>query len=235
MAGPSVTYTFTNATTADGTQVSQNFTDLINGLTDGTKDLNINALTAAGKTTLNGAVDLGNATGDAITVNGLFAGTGGDAGAAQRGLVNIGAQTFTGVKTFDDAPVFNDGIYLDDTGGVQNPLNHYEINALSVIGGDFTAGTVRYTKLGRVVTLTALDLWDHNAVVAPTTAVILPANLRPAIGPVTVVYQVGGFVRMFSVLTSGALTTSYFDWAGTTVSSVTNIGTICTIQYNLAS
>jgi len=69
MAGPSVTYTFTNGTVADASQVNQNFTDLINGLTDGTKDLNINALTAAGTATLNGDSIIGNASGNASTVN----------------------------------------------------------------------------------------------------------------------------------------------------------------------
>jgi hypothetical protein len=70
MANPSVTYTFTNGTTADGTQVSQNFTDLINGLTDGTKSLNIDAITAAGTATFNGNTVLGNAAGDTIAMNG---------------------------------------------------------------------------------------------------------------------------------------------------------------------
>ncbi len=69
MAGPSVTYTFTNGTVADASQVNQNFTDLINGLTDGTKDLNINALTAAGAATFNGNTTIGNASGDTSTVN----------------------------------------------------------------------------------------------------------------------------------------------------------------------
>lgn len=76
MAGPSVTYTFTNGTTADGSQVSQNFTDIINGLTDGTKDLNINALTAAGTATLNGSNVIGNAAGDTHTVTGRISGNG---------------------------------------------------------------------------------------------------------------------------------------------------------------
>lgn len=73
MANPSVTYTFSNATTADAGQVNQNFTDLINGATDGTKDYSISALTCAGSVTLNGAVTLGNATGDDITVTGSLA------------------------------------------------------------------------------------------------------------------------------------------------------------------
>ncbi len=73
MASPAVTYTFTNGTTADATQVNQNFTDIINGMTDGTKDLSISALTCAGSAILNGNVTLGNASGDDITVNGSIA------------------------------------------------------------------------------------------------------------------------------------------------------------------
>jgi len=44
MAAPSVTYTFANSTIADATQVNQNFNDLINALSDGTKDLSFNDL-----------------------------------------------------------------------------------------------------------------------------------------------------------------------------------------------
>lgn len=73
MASPSVTYTFSNSTTADATQVNQNFTDLINALTDGTKSLSIDALTCAGTTTLNGAVNIGNSSSDDITVTGSLA------------------------------------------------------------------------------------------------------------------------------------------------------------------
>lgn len=43
MAYPSVTYTFTNGVgnKADASQVNQNFTDIINGVSDGTKAINI--------------------------------------------------------------------------------------------------------------------------------------------------------------------------------------------------
>lgn len=72
MTAPSVTHTFTNGTTADATAVNQNFTDLISAMTDGSKSFSIDALTVAGAATLNGAVNLGNATGDDITVNGYL-------------------------------------------------------------------------------------------------------------------------------------------------------------------
>lgn len=73
MANPAVTYTFSNGTVADADEVNTNFSDLINSLTDGTKDLSISALTVAGTATLNGAVTLGNATGDDITFTGSLA------------------------------------------------------------------------------------------------------------------------------------------------------------------
>lgn len=75
MANPSLTYTLTNGTTADADQVMQNFTDIINGITDGTKDLSIAALTAAGTATFNGNVTLGNASSDDITFTGSMAST----------------------------------------------------------------------------------------------------------------------------------------------------------------
>lgn len=73
MAYPSVSNTFANSTTADATAVNTNFTDLINGASDGTKDYSINALTCAGAATLNGNVTLGNSSSDDITVTGSLA------------------------------------------------------------------------------------------------------------------------------------------------------------------
>jgi hypothetical protein len=73
MPAPSVTYTLTNGTTADASQVMQNFNDLINGMSDGTKDLSINALTLAGALTANGHVNIGNASADDLIVNASLA------------------------------------------------------------------------------------------------------------------------------------------------------------------
>jgi hypothetical protein len=73
MTAPSVTNTFSNGTTADATAVNQNFSDLISAMTDGSKSFSIDALTVAGAATFNGAVSLGNATGDDITVTGYVA------------------------------------------------------------------------------------------------------------------------------------------------------------------
>ena len=75
MAAPSLTYTLTNGTTADASQVMQNFNDLLNGITDGTKDLSINALTCAGTATLNGHINLGNSSADDLTITASLAST----------------------------------------------------------------------------------------------------------------------------------------------------------------
>lgn len=73
MPNPSVTHTFSNGTTADATQVNQNFTDLINALTDGTKDITVAAITATGSVSFDGNVTLGNGTPDDIAFSGSLA------------------------------------------------------------------------------------------------------------------------------------------------------------------
>lgn len=75
MASPTITYSFVNGTTADASQVNQNFTDILNGITDGSKDLSINALTLAGALVANGNVTLGNGTSDDLTVGASLAST----------------------------------------------------------------------------------------------------------------------------------------------------------------
>lgn len=105
MGFPTVTYTFANASTADATQVNQNFTDLINGASDGTKNYNISALTAGGASVLNGAVTLGASTSNLIVFNGavnsdipINTNTTYSIGAATKGLLGVyigGSSTFT--------------------------------------------------------------------------------------------------------------------------------------------
>lgn len=75
MAAPSYTYSLTNGSTADASQVMQNYNDILNGVTDGTKDLTINALTMNGAFNCKGAITLGDATADDITITGSLAST----------------------------------------------------------------------------------------------------------------------------------------------------------------
>lgn len=70
MAFISIPNSLTNGTTADASLVQADFDAIINGLSDTTKDLSINALTLAGALTANGNITLGNASGDTITFTG---------------------------------------------------------------------------------------------------------------------------------------------------------------------
>jgi hypothetical protein len=75
VANPSYTHTLTNGTTADASQVMQNFNDILNGVIDGTKDLSISALTVAGAASFTGNVTIGNASTDDLTVTASLAST----------------------------------------------------------------------------------------------------------------------------------------------------------------
>ena len=103
MPSPSYTYTLTNGTNADASKVSQNFTDILNGVTDGTKDLSINALTCAGTATFNGNVAIGNATSDTLTVT--------------ASLASDIVPSTAGVRALGSATYPMGTVYIGDTGG----------------------------------------------------------------------------------------------------------------------
>lgn len=70
MANVSVTNTFVTGTTIDPSQMNTNFTDIVNGTSDGTKDFNISALTCAGLGTFSASITV---TGD-VTYTGVVKG-----------------------------------------------------------------------------------------------------------------------------------------------------------------
>jgi hypothetical protein len=130
MANPAVTYTFSNSTTADATQVNQNFTDLINSLTDATKSLSIDALTVGGAATLNGAVTLGNASSDDITFTGSLAST---LPIKTTNSFNIGSSTL-GLA----------GIYLGANSQTVRVVGSSSMSATWTLTLPVTAGTDKY-------------------------------------------------------------------------------------------
>lgn len=111
MANISVSNIFVNGQTSDATGVNQNFTDLINGTSDGTKDFNISALTAGGTATLNGAVNLGNATSDDISVNGYVAT---DIISKTDGTYDLGSAAIMWALTYSD-------VYYAELGSAASP------------------------------------------------------------------------------------------------------------------
>ena len=111
MALPSVTFTFVDATTIVHSQVNQNFTDIINAMTDGNSDYTIGSLTAQGAVTMNANVTLGNSTGDDITITGRIAS---DIDPKTAATNTLGDATQTWLALYLDGTATNGGtIYFD--------------------------------------------------------------------------------------------------------------------------
>lgn len=75
MASPSVPNTFANGATSDAPSLNDNFTAVINSLTDASKDLSISALTCAGNVIIQGNTTIGSASNDDLTVSASLAST----------------------------------------------------------------------------------------------------------------------------------------------------------------
>jgi hypothetical protein len=149
MAAPSLTYTLTNGQTADATQVMQNFNDLLNGITDGTKDLSISALTVAGTATLNGAINLGNASADDITVTGSLAST---IPVKTTASYDIGSSTL-GLRS----------IYIGANSQSVRLLGSASMSATWTLTLPVTAGTANYMLLTDGAGVTSWSSWTNSA------------------------------------------------------------------------
>ena len=131
MALPSVSYTFTNGTTASASQVNQNFSDIVAALTDTTKSLSIDALTTAGAVSLGTTLSVaGNVTlttltasravftnGSSVLVSNAITGSGNvvmSASPTLTGTITAAAATFSGALTQSGGPFTfnNDNWYM---------------------------------------------------------------------------------------------------------------------------
>lgn len=132
MANITVTHTFVNGTPADATEVNTNFSDIIAGTSDGTKDFSISALTVAGTANFSGAVNLNGATttlGNAITDSIVFTG---------RVASDIDPIT-TATYSFGSTSVTWKDLYLDN-GATDGGAIFFNASASSFIKSD-AAGT----------------------------------------------------------------------------------------------
>jgi hypothetical protein len=181
MANPAVTYTFANSTVADATQVNQNFTDLINGMTDGTKDFSISALTCAGTATLNGNVNLGNASGDDLTITASLASTisikttnSYDIGSATLGLRSIYFGSSGGAfstRVIGGAAASSYTLTLPTTGGT--------IGQFPVTNGSGTL-TFRYPEKTTAKTTTYTGTGDESTIVCDASGAAFTVTLPAA-------------------------------------------------------
>lgn len=171
MANITVTYTFTNSTTADATEVNTNFTDIINGTSDGSKDFSINALTCAGTLTANGAVTLGNASSDDITITGSLASSipikttnTYDIGSASLGLAGV----YFGTGDTDTARVVSASLAADvtytmpDAGASANFV--MSEGAATINGAKTFGGLVKLASVTLDSSLTGYDVSGVNII-----------------------------------------------------------------------
>lgn len=206
MANISVTYTFSNSTTADATQVNQNFTDIINGTSDGTKDFSISALTCAGNATFNANTTIGNSSSDDLTVTASLASTipikitnTYDVGASGKGLQHL---------------------YFGSSGGSETtrlgggtPASNIQITLPSVTGTLATlAGTETFTN--KTLTSPSMTTPTMTGPIVQTSAMNLqvgqiafPATQNASAGANTLDdYEEGTFAITMSASTSGSIT-----------------------------
>jgi hypothetical protein len=135
MSAPSVTYTFTNSTTSDATQVNQNFTDLVNALSDGTKDLTVSSVTAGATITVSamasGRVPV-TSTGGLFIQDNLYW-----SASNQRLGIGLGAASPAHTLHVDRAVV---GGYLSGTFSNSDNTNAASNARLRVVSGGSSAG-----------------------------------------------------------------------------------------------
>ena len=208
MASPTVTYTLTNGSTADASQVQQNFNDLISALSDGSKSLSIDALTVGGALAANGAVTLGNATSDDVTITGYQASNlipKSHAAYALGGSSNMYSSVYgvthyatTVAEASSTVGVTVDGVLCKD-GGITLvsgacAMTNYETGTFTVYVVDgsavSTGTTARYVVVGKKAsiyfqetvlssTTTSLKLSSTSSAASPTwPAALTPANLN---------------------------------------------------------
>jgi len=139
-----VTYTFSNSTTADATQVNQNFTDIINGLSDTTKNISVSAGTFAGTVNAQGNMTIGASSSNTLTLNSKVTGS----------IVFTSAATYgiTGTTTNDNAASGNVGEYVSSIIGSGSSVTMSgsgqwgDITNISLTAGDWdVAGLIEYT------------------------------------------------------------------------------------------
>jgi hypothetical protein len=188
MANPNVTYTFTNGTVADASQVMQNFTDLINGLTDGSKSLNVDAITAAGTATLNGDSVIGNASGDASTVNATMT-------FAATPKVDVIAEKTSAAGVIIDGLLLKDNGIFGRTDGITIPTGY--------VGENLTATGSAATNVTTYTTIATLTL--------TTGAWLVSAGFYSDNGPT----QTGGYHQLFiKGVTSATIAKDYMYFVG---------------------
>lgn len=131
------------------------------------------------------------------------------ASATSAGLVSTTTQTIAGAKTF------NDGILV--ASGTQSTLSYYRTGS-ATFAGDFTSGTIYWTRVGNLVTVST-TVMGHASNAGPTQGAVIPSWAVPP-SNVSNIYTDGGsgFIGRILVATTGDITISYYSDMSTNVS-----------------
>lgn len=228
MAAPTLTYTLTNGSTADASQVMENFNNLLSGITDGTKDLSISALTCAGTATLNGHVNLGNSSADDLTITASLASSLAvktdstySIGSTSLRLARVWTDAISGTATNDSASAGDVGEYMENARTSATPA--ITTNTwCSIDSGNVTLNDGAETG----ISLTAGD-WDVSAsIYVITTGAVSITRFEAFIGTAKGTTTTGqdttrNYVDYATTLTSGADVTITLPMYRVSISSTT--------------
>jgi len=211
MAAPTVTNTFTNDTAADATEINQNFTDIINSLTDGTKDFTIGDLTLNGDASFNGNVTLGNATGDDITFTGRAAS---DLIPKTNAAYTLGNATLNFQSLYLDNDTTDGGAIYFDAGSSEYIRSSADGSTLE-IGGftafDFPGGEASSSQAG----LVTMDSGATTSIVGEYETTTFNAGGSFTGGDACTITRIGNVVTLqFDNTASHASATSVSSSAG---------------------
>jgi hypothetical protein len=185
MAFPSVTNLFVNGTDADADEVNKNFADIIDGVSDGTKDISVavatvaSTLNVAGTTTLSSALNVAGSV--AVNTNKFTV------AAASGNTVVAGTLGVTGNSTLTGNLAVNGTTTLNGDVSITDDAN---------FTGNFAVNTNKFTVAAST----------GNTVVAGTLAVTGASTFTGAIGAQTV--NVGTALVVAGTSSVAALTTS---------------------------
>lgn len=203
MASPSYTFTLTNGQTADASQVMQNFNDILNGIIDGTKDISVASLTAAGTTTLNGGLNFGNSSSDNLII---LASLAGDLPIKTNSTYNLGSATLGLLGLY----IGGTSTFTTQIAGAATASYTITLPPVVPLGDDYvmrftTAGVATFTHPGKTAGAAA-DTDTTLALTSKRIQIVTPTAARTYTLPTTGVKAGDSFM-----IINKAATTTVFN------------------------